>query len=329
MTDAAHRDQPSFKAAMFSGRIIPAIAWSEEGVLSVGLVLFFIAWAGYGSITEADKPLHHDVLEAYAWGREFKLGYNQHGPFWAWIAGFWFWVFPQTNTSFVLLAVLNATLGLFGAYRLIGLFTQGRDRQTATLLLLATPFYTFLSFKFNANTIFLSLWPWTLFFFVRSLDKSGWRDTILFAILAAVCILSKYYAIVLLATCAFSLLFHDNGWKYVRSPLPYLAAGIIVLLLLPHVVWLISSDAPPVAYALGLTGRGSLVSLQHSAILFASAGLYHCVVLIIILFSKYAPKGGIAGAPVRLVTNSRRKFLGALVITPPLLTAAFGLWLQS
>jgi 4-amino-4-deoxy-L-arabinose transferase-like glycosyltransferase len=313
---------------MSSGRIIPSIAWPEERVLAVALILFFIAWAGYGSITEANVSLHHDVLEAYAWGREFKLGYNQHGPFWAWIAGFWFYVFPHTNTSFVLLAVLNATLGLLGAYRLIGLFAQGRDRQTATLLLLATPFYTFLSFRYNANTIFLSLWPWTLFFFVRSLDKMEWRDTICFAILAAFCMLSKYYTIVLLGTCAFSLFLHDNGLKYVRSPLPYLAVAIFFLLLIPHLVWLIVSDAPPVAYALGLTGRGHLHSLHNSAILIPSAGLYHCFVLGIILLSKYFPKAETAGAPVRLMTPSRRNFLGALVIAPLLLTAAFAISLQ-
>ena len=31
--------------------------------------------------------IHNDMAEAYVWGREFQLGYNQHPPFWAWICG--------------------------------------------------------------------------------------------------------------------------------------------------------------------------------------------------------------------------------------------------
>ncbi len=124
----------------------------------------------------ADRALHFDLLEAYAWGQEFQLGYNQHGPFWAWIAGAWFLLFPNTNTSFVALEALNATLGLFGAWMLIGLFTKGWERHAATLLLVATPFYTFNAYKYNANTIFISLWPWTLYFFIRSVDLMSKRD---------------------------------------------------------------------------------------------------------------------------------------------------------
>ena len=67
------------------------------------LLSFF--WRGRppSSILNADRALHYDLFEAYAWGKEFQLGYNQHGPFWAWIAGAWFLLFPNTNTSFVLL----------------------------------------------------------------------------------------------------------------------------------------------------------------------------------------------------------------------------------
>ena len=193
------------------------------------------------------------------------------GPFWAWIAGFWFQLFPTTNVSFIFLAVLNSTLGLFGAWRLIGLFALGKERIAATLLLLATPFYTFLSFKYNANIIFLSLWPWTLYFFVKSLDSMRLRDALAFGVFAALSILSKYFAITLLLTCLASLPFHKNGWKYIVSPLPYAAAGIFSLLVLPHLIWTMSAGAPPVAYAMSLTGKGWLFSIRNCASFLAGA----------------------------------------------------------
>ncbi len=328
MRDVALSKLAAIKAAAFDAGAGLARTWPEKWSVSACFASFFAAWILYGSITETGRSLHHDVLEAYAWGKEFQPGYNQHGPFWAWIAGFWFLLFPTANTSFIVLAVLNATLGLLGAWRLAGLFAQGRDRDAATLLLLATPFYTFLSFKYNANTIFLSLWPWTLFYFVKSLDKMRTQDAVLFGVLAAASILSKYFAIVLLLTCAVSLAFHENGRKYIRSPLPYIAAGVFSLIVLPHFIWLIASGAPPVAYAESLTGRGWLFSIGNSATYLAFLALYYCIVLIIVLLSKYAPKAETAGEPSGPVPPSRRRFLAALAITPALLTPVFGLAFQ-
>ena len=138
-----------------------------------------------GSSPARGRALHIDVLEAYAWGKEFQLGYYPHPPFWAWIAGAWFLVFPVNNKSFILLAAINAALGLWGAWMLAGLFTRGWTRHAGILMLLATPLYTIVAFKFNANTIFVSLWPWTLYFFVKSLDGMKARDAAVFGAFAA------------------------------------------------------------------------------------------------------------------------------------------------
>ena len=100
----------------------------------------------------------------------------------AWIAGLWFEVFPRADWAFIFLAVLNAGLGLYGSWMLIGDFAEGDRRLAATALLLLTPFYTFLALKYNANSIFLSLWPWTMHFFVRSIDNRRLVDAILFGL---------------------------------------------------------------------------------------------------------------------------------------------------
>ena len=97
-----------------------------------GLLAAFVAvWFAYGAIADAGKAVQIDLAEAYVWGREFQLGYNQHPPFYAWIAGVWFMAFPRTNWAFVLLAVLNSAIGVAGAWRLTGLFANGWQRQAA------------------------------------------------------------------------------------------------------------------------------------------------------------------------------------------------------
>ena len=172
------------------------------------LSIFVTVWTLYGVISAAPAAIHNDMAEAYVWGRQFELGYFQHPPFWAWIAGLWFEVFPRADWAFTLLAVLNAGLGLYGSWILIGDFADGDRRLAATVLLLLTPFYTFLAFKYNANSIFLSLWPWTMHFFVRSIDNRRLPDAILFGSFMGLAMLSKYFALILAATCFVAALVH-------------------------------------------------------------------------------------------------------------------------
>src|SRR6204780_60027 len=57
-------------------------------------VAFVAVWSLYFAIAESQASIHNDMTEAYAWGRQFQLGYNQHPPFWAWLCGAWFPFFP-------------------------------------------------------------------------------------------------------------------------------------------------------------------------------------------------------------------------------------------
>ena len=333
---------------------------SENLIVAAAFFLFFLAWAATEAILNADRALHYDLFEAYAWGQEFQLGYNQHGPFWAWIAGAWFLLFPNTNTSFVLLEAVNATLGLFGAWMLIGLFTKGWERHAATLLLVATPFYTFNAYKYNANTILISLWPWTLYFFIRSVDFLSKRNAVIFGVLAASCILSKYYAVLLLASCGLSLIFHSNGRRYLLSPLPWIAGAVFSILVLPHVLWALNSNAPPVAYAMGLTGKGWLFTGQYIGRFVSDLLLFQVAMVALVFLASLVSKqsstnrhpgqaerepgsqkdtrfnllrsrirlrlSGTTAARGRTVeqaeqlSQSRRRFLAVLVLAPPLLT---------
>jgi len=127
-----------------------------SSMILTACVAFFVALSIYFAVTESPGRINHDMSEAFAWGREFQLGYPQHPPFWAWICGAWFQVFPHEIWAFGILSSLNATIGLFGAWLLIGDFADGRKREAATALLLLTPCYTFFAFKYEGSHQLLS-----------------------------------------------------------------------------------------------------------------------------------------------------------------------------
>ena len=289
------------------------------------LAMFVVTWTLYGVISSAPAAIHNDMAEAYVWGREYQLGYFQHPPFWAWIAGLWFEVFPRTDWAFTLLAMLNAGLGLYGSWMLIGDFADGNRRLTATVLLLLTPFYTFLAFKYNANSIFLSLWPWTMHFFVRSIDNRRLPDAVLFGLFMGLALLSKYFALILGATCFAAALVHPARWKYFTSASPYVSLMVAALLLAPHVWWLARSDAPPVHYFMTKTDLATTTTLIACATLLAGVVAFHSIIITLIALTKGpSSKPWVVALRARW-SEPRFRVLTILAVLPLALTLAAGL----
>ncbi len=307
-----------------------AVAGEPATGLVLGLFVAFVAvWSVYFTISESSTSLHNDMAEAYVWGQEFQLGYHQHPPFWAWLCGAWFSVFPRAGWAFAILSTLNAAIGLVGSWRLIGRFAEGEKRSAATLLLLLTPFYTFLAYKYNANSIFLSIWPWTLYFFLRSIDGGARRDAVLFGLCMALALLSKYFALILAATCLIAALQHPRRARYFASASPYLSVAVAALLCAPHVWWLVSNGAPPLHYLAYVSGHKFSVIAVAAAIAFLGAPAQNAIVFAVVAFTaRTRPGEAIATLRTRWA-DPRFRLLTTLATAPLILTVLAGLALRT
>ena len=288
------------------------------------LAIFITIWTIYSAVSAAPAAIHNDMAEAYVWGREFQFGYAKHPPFWAWIAGLWFEVFPRADWAFALLATLNAGLGLYGSWMLIGDFADGNRRITATILLLLTPFYTFLALKYNANSIFLSLWPWTTHFFVRSIDKRRLPDAIFFGLFMGLAMLSKYFALILAATCFAAAIVHPARRAYFASASPYVSVLVAALLFAPHAWWLARSDAAPVNYFIHKTGLDMMSVVRSCVVLLAGVIAFQSVVIALIALTKRAsPRDWLVALRARW-REPRFRVLVTLALLPLALTLIAG-----
>jgi 4-amino-4-deoxy-L-arabinose transferase-like glycosyltransferase len=305
-----------------------AQASEPSNVLILALLLAFVAvWAAYFTISAGPSAIHNDMAEAYAWGQEFELGYNQHPPFWAWICGAWFLAFPRAGWAFAILSALNAGIGLLGAWRLIGCFAAGEKRSAATLLILLAPFYTFLAYKYNANSIFLSIWPWTLYFFVRSIEARALFDAVLFGVCMGLALLSKYYALVLAATCLIAALQHPSRARYFASASPYISVAIAAALCAPHLWWLRSSGAPPLHYLSRISGRSYGAVALFAVTAFFGALAQNAIVFAVVAFLARLRPGDAAASIRAQWANPRFRMLAILATAPLILTvlSAFAL----
>jgi 4-amino-4-deoxy-L-arabinose transferase-like glycosyltransferase len=284
--------------------------------------LHITVWTVFAVLTLGSASLHHDMTEAWAWGQEFQLGYHKHPPFFAWVAGLWFKVMPRADWSFYLLAMCNAGVGLTGVWMIAGRFLDGAERWAALLLVALTPFFSFSALRYNANSALLGVWPWTIYFFVRSLETRRLRDGALAGFFAALAMLTKYYSVVLIGSCGAAALLHPDRRWYFRSLAPYAAIAVGVATVAPHLIWAVANDYPTFKYALDKMSYPVEGTRQRAIFAVLIALAYNGLAAIAFAFAFGTQSVHlVARAPTQAV-HRKRIWLVCLALGPLLLTLA-------
>lgn len=223
---------------------------AEPAGVAALLIGYALVWAAIGTILNSGTSVHHDMTEAWVWGKEFEPGYAKHPPLMAWITGLWFQVWPRTNWAFELLSGVNAAIGLAGVWAIARRLLEPQKALAVVLLVVLQPFWNLMALKFNANSAQLAIWPWVVWSFMRSLDERGAVGGVVFGVFCGLALLTKYYGAVLLAACFVASLLHPKARAYYTAPAPYLAVIACALTIAPHVWWIATQSASTIAYAL-------------------------------------------------------------------------------
>ncbi|MDE1947520.1 MAG: glycosyltransferase family 39 protein [Burkholderiales bacterium] len=288
----------------------------------IPLLLLFVAvwtWAGIAMRTNLDRP--GDMVEAYVWGQSLQWGYFKHPPLSAWIAGTWFRAVPEGHFGYALLCALNAAAGLAGlavlARRLLPADWALLCVAAATL----TPGVTTMAMRFNANAVLVPTWLWAMALFVRLMQDGRRRDAIGCGLLCALAVLGKYYSGVLLLTLLASALIVPTWRRRFATGLPWLAIGVALLALLPHIVWLAAQTDGPLQYAREAAGRPP-EKAEMRALRFALAQLAFPALALGLLAGALGPRGRGAAiwAAVTAPLRPRREPAWLLAMLPIVLT---------
>jgi len=230
------------------------------------LVIFVAVWMAFLTLAYVNADLHPDVLEAWSVGRTFEWGNAKHPPLMGWVAYLWSRLFPLTDWSFHLLAMVNAALGLWVVDLITRRFVRGDKRVIVLLLLMLVPAYHFHAQRFNANSVLLVLWPLASYCFLRSYETRSARWAIAAGVCAALAMLGKYYSVFLIGGFVMAAVLHPQRRAYFTSWAPWLSTLAGLLVLVPHLHWLAASDFAPFTYAeAGHTGRGQRLAAQEAS----------------------------------------------------------------
>ncbi|AOB33616.1 hypothetical protein AKI39_11105 [Bordetella sp. H567] len=217
--------------------------------LAVLLAVHGIVWTIASALYRSNLDWAGDMLENYTWGIAWQAGYHKHPPLFAWMTAAWFTVFPHTDVAYFALSVANALLGVCGVVALAHRFLPAREAAVAGLALAVSPIYTTLAIKFNANTVLLSLWPWTAYFFVRYIQTGTRKAALAMGAAAGLAMLGKYFSVALLVGLLLAGWARPAWRARLLQPQALLAVMAGAIVLWPHMRWLVDHGMPTFAYA--------------------------------------------------------------------------------
>ncbi len=227
----------------------PFLKWLDgiEAGWAIPLLLagFVAIWMTFLIIAYLSGEPHPDVLEAWSVGRTWAWGHAKHPPLMGWVTHLWTAIFPITNWSMQLLAMVNSALALWCVDLISRRFVRGDKRIVVLLLLMLSPAYQFHAQRFNANTVLLASWPIATYGFLRSFESRSPLWATIAGLATALAVLGKYYSVFLIGGFAFAAIIHPWRRIYFASLAPWISTAAGLLVLAPHLHWLVTTGAPP------------------------------------------------------------------------------------
>jgi len=209
----------------------------------LGVIALIVAMTVMRAVYASLIDLRTDEAYYWTWSKENVLSFLDHPPMVAWFVRFGTAIFGDTNFG----ARFAGLLAMFAAQVLLAdlVWRVTRDLRVAVIAVLmmeASLYYGLLMTKIAPDVplvLFVTAMAWALVRLAESGDGRWWLAAGLFAGLAA---LSKFtVALLIPAVLAFMWVPNWRG-RWLRSPYPWAAAALALLLFTPVLIWNMQHD---------------------------------------------------------------------------------------
>jgi len=234
---------------LLENRRFPVIAWAAAApaqALAAILALHALVWTVLPTVLYPNLPL--DLIEALLYGREWQLGYDKLPPLPWWLVEVAYRVAGHDFAYYLLaqLAVVSALAIIFVMARPL---TGPVGALVAVLIVDGLHYLNYTSAKFNHDVIQLPFWALAGYAFHRGLRVGRTRDWVLLGLAVGMSLWAKYFVIVLAAPLAVFVLIDSQARQCLKTPGPYIAIAVALVVMAPHLAWLVQNDFLPFAYA--------------------------------------------------------------------------------
>ena len=213
-----------------------------------------IVWTLIPTITNINLPL--DTIEALAWGSNLDWGFNKHPPLSAAAVEVFFQFFGNQDWVYYLLSQIFIIVAFVSIFKLANeFFNDTKLAFFSVLLLEGIYFFNYTSPEFNVNIAQLPFWSLSILFTWRCIKYDKVIDFVLLGIFMGLGFLSKYLFFYLILGIKFLFLYLIVK-KKIKS-LKYLITGpVALIIILPHLFWLLENNFVTITYGLQRTESG-------------------------------------------------------------------------
>ena len=251
-----------------------------------------IIWTLVPSLTNKNLPL--DTIEALAWGSNLDWGFNKHPPMSAFFPEVFFQIFGSQDWVFYLLSQIFVLVAFYYVFKFANeVLGNVKLSLISVLLLESIYFYNFTTPEFNVNVCQLPFWSLVVYYSwkIYQAREIKFIDCFLIGLFAALGFLSKYLFIYLLISINLLFIYLIFIKKIKKFDFKYLVIiEVFIVLLVPHLIWLLNNDFITVSYGLkrtGLEGTGILDHFKYPIIfLFKQIGILIPFFLLVYLLVK-------------------------------------------
>jgi len=282
------------------------------------LVLHVLVWTALPSLLYPNLPL--DLIEALTYGREWQLGYDKLPPLPWWLIELLHRLIGVEPAYYAL-----AQLSVAGAFAAVWLLARPLvgplGALVAVLILDGLHYFHYTAVKFNHDVIQLPLWALAGYAFHAGVRRGRLRDWVLLGLAIGIALWAKYFVVVLAAPLALFLLVDREARRALATPGPWVALALALLIMAPHLVWLVRNDFLPFAYASARAApvRGPLDHLLHP-LAFAVGQLVFMIPALLIAAALVWPR---PRAPVAATADALdRRIVTLLAFGPAAITVA-------
>ena len=213
--------------------------------------------------TFSNKNLPLDTIEALAWGSSLDWGYNKHPPLSAFISNMFYFLFGSNDWAYYLLSQICVIVSFLFVWRLAEDFFLNKIYLFLSLLILETiVFFNYTTPEFNVYVCQLPLKAASVYYFWRSINSKNLFNWLATGIFCALGILTHYSFIFLIVSLfVFFIFFTKKNKKQIYNFLSSLL--IFLLILYPHLIWLIENNFQTINYAFDRAGVEEKELIKH------------------------------------------------------------------
>ena len=236
-----------------------------NNIFFIFLLSHLIIWTLIPSLTNKNLPL--DTIEALAWGSNLDWGFNKHPPMSAFFSEIFFQIFGSQDWAYYLLSQIFVVIAFYFVFKFaFEIFEDIKLSLISVLLLVSIYFFNFTTPEFNVNICQLPFWSLVVFYSwkIYSSQKIKFSDCFLVGFFAAIGFLSKYLFIYILISIDLLFIYLIFIKKTKKFDFKYLITiEVFLVLLVPHLIWLINNDFITISYGLNRAGLESSSFLDH------------------------------------------------------------------